>query len=192
MAVHGEVANDRVAFVDIHLYSSFTSTPTYPLGRLCSTDLRQPETMRCLLFYAAFAAILSLFVAEAFTDCNAFKGSCPSNNGTTESHLTYDFTQASDVAKWITTTQAVTSGADGAQFVLKQHGDDPTLISDFYIFYGEVSVELKIAPGAGVVSTFFFMSDDGDEVDWVSIIKYLSVNISDKSEYPGSIGWIQR
>jgi hypothetical protein len=52
-------------------------------------------------FLFAFAAIRSLFVAEAYIECNGFKGSCPSDKGTTDSHLGYDFTQASDVAKWI-------------------------------------------------------------------------------------------
>ena len=127
--------------------------------------------MRCLIFYAGFACLLSLFVAEAFTDCNAFEGTCSFNNGTAESYLAYDFTQASDVSKWITTAQAITSGSDCAQFVLKQHGDDPTLISDYYIFYGEVSVGLKAASGTGIVSTFFLPSDDKDEIDWVSVMR---------------------
>lgn len=44
-------------------------------------------------------------------------------------------------------------GPDGAEFTIAQKGDAPTIQSKFYIFFGEVEVWLKAAPGHGVVSS---------------------------------------
>ena len=49
---------------------------------------------------------------------------------------------------------------------LAERYDAPTLISDFYITYGRVEVELLAANGTGIVSSFFLQSDDLDELDW--------------------------
>lgn len=147
--------------------------------------------MDMFIFYAAFTVLLRSIV-DGSTDCNAFQGSCPSNKRTTESHLTYDLTQAADVAKWRTLTQNVPSGVDGAQFVVKQHGDNPTLTSDYCIFYGGVSAEMKAAPGAGIVSSFFLQSEDKDEIDWASITVYLGSGTADRTLFPGSIEQVYR
>jgi hypothetical protein len=45
-------------------------------------------------------------------------------------------------------------------------GDSPTLESNFYIFFGQVSVIMKAAPGVGIVSSVVLESDDLDEIDW--------------------------
>ncbi|OLL23572.1 Acyl-protein thioesterase 1 [Neolecta irregularis DAH-3] len=55
--------------------------------------------------------------------------------------------------------------SQGAEFVISKIGDSPTLDSQFYILYGKVSVEMKPAPGVGVVSSFIWQSDTLDEID---------------------------
>lgn len=45
-------------------------------------------------------------------------------------------------------------------------GDSPQLISRFYIMFGHVSVRMKAAPGAGIVSSLVLQSDTLDEIDY--------------------------
>lgn len=56
---------------------------------------------------------------------------------------------------------------DGAHFRVQKSGDAPTITSDFYIMYGNVSCTFRAAPGAGVVSSLVLLSDVLDEIDWV-------------------------
>lgn len=55
--------------------------------------------------------------------------------------------------------------SDGAVFTVAKSGDSPTLTSLFYIMFGKVSITMKAAPGAGIVSTLVLQSDDLDEID---------------------------
>ena len=55
---------------------------------------------------------------------------------------------------------------DSAFFTMKQKGDAPTIQSNFYIFWGSVSVIMKAAKGQGIVSSVVLQSDDLDEIDW--------------------------
>jgi beta-glucanase (GH16 family) len=50
-------------------------------------------------------------------------------------------------------------------FTVAKSGDAPTLTSVFYIMFGKVSITMKAAPGAGIVSTLVLQSDDLDEID---------------------------
>jgi Glycosyl hydrolases family 16 len=59
----------------------------------------------------------------------------------------------------------VTYDSGGAHFTVAKSGDAPTLTSVFYIMFGKVSVTMKAAPGAGIVSTLVLQSDDLDEID---------------------------
>lgn len=45
-------------------------------------------------------------------------------------------------------------------------GDAPTIVSNFYIMFGKIEVNMKAAPGGGVVSSVVLESDDLDEIDW--------------------------
>lgn len=38
--------------------------------------------------------------------------------------------------------------------------------TNFYVFFGEISVEMRAAPGTGIVSCAILESDDLDEIDW--------------------------
>lgn len=116
---------------------------------------------------AAALAVAPLAAAQTYSDCNPTKKTCPANPGSTESDLQFDFTQPSGLDKWTTTAGKVNTGSNGAEFTINKKGDAPTIQTDFYFFYGEISVEMKTAPGQGIVSSIVLESDDLDEVDWV-------------------------
>lgn len=124
--------------------------------------------MQYQLPFAALAAAITLVLAQQAPDCNAFEKTCPSNKGNTKGHINYDLTRTSDLNEWTTLGGAVVTGPDGAEFTIHKQGDAPTIVTDYYIFYGEVSVEMKASPGTGIVSAVYMLSDANDEIDWVS------------------------
>lgn len=125
-----------------------------------------PSLMK--LATAALAVAAPLVSAQTYSDCNPLKQSnCPADKGSTQSTLHFDFTKQSDIDQWKTTAGKVNPGSNGAEFTLAKKGDAPTIRSNFYIWYGEISVEMKSAPGTGVVSSIVLESDTLDEVDWV-------------------------
>lgn len=77
-----------------------------------------------------------------------------------------DFTQgASD--DWNVTYGTVTyDDTNGATYTITESGDAPTMQSNWYLFFGEVSVVMKAAPGTGIVSCAILESDVLDEIDW--------------------------
>ncbi|EPS25468.1 putative chitin glucanosyltransferase [Penicillium oxalicum 114-2] len=117
----------------------------------------------------ALAAAAPFASAQTFTDCDPLKKTCPANAGTTETKMNFDFTKPSGLNKWKTTAGKVNAGPNGAAFTVAQQGDAPTIETDFYIFYGEVSVTMQAAPGQGIVSSIVFESDDLDEIDWEAL-----------------------
>ncbi|CAI7564329.1 unnamed protein product [Penicillium viridicatum] len=126
--------------------------------------------MLCYLKYAAAGlAAATLVSGQTYTDCNPMKKTCPANPGTTESKHTFDFTQSSGLDKWTTTAGNVKTGPNGAEFTVNKKGDAPTIKTDFYMFFGEVSVTMKAAPGTGIVSSIVLESDDLDEIDWEAV-----------------------
>jgi hypothetical protein len=126
--------------------------------------------MKLFIFYAALAAILSLVFAQKTPDCNAFTKTCPSNKGTTKAHLFYDLTQSEALNDWTISGGDVVTGPNGTEFTINRQGDAPIIVTDFYILYGEVSVEMKASTGTGIVSSVYMLSDDNDEIDWVSCL----------------------
>ncbi|OQD93633.1 hypothetical protein PENSOL_c031G08580 [Penicillium solitum] len=118
---------------------------------------------------AALAVATPLVSAQTYSDCNPTKETCPPNKGSTESNLHFDFTQASALDQFKVSGGSVPTGSNGAEFTINKEGDAPTIVSDFYFFYGELSIEMKAAPGQGIVSSAFVQSDDLDEVDWEAL-----------------------
>ncbi|KAJ5682905.1 glycosidase crf1 [Penicillium macrosclerotiorum] len=118
---------------------------------------------------AALAVAAPLVSAQTYTDCNPLEKTCPSDAGSTESKMTFDFTKSSGLDKWTTTAGSVSTSSNGAAFTLAKKGDAPTIETDFYIFFGTVSVTMQAAPGTGVVSSIVFESDDLDEIDWEAL-----------------------
>ncbi|KAJ5531751.1 hypothetical protein N7527_005144 [Penicillium freii] len=125
--------------------------------------------MQYRLLVAALAAAITLVLAQQAPDCNAFEKTCPSNKGNTRGHIKYDLTQTSALNDWTTLGGAVVTGPDGAEFTIHKQEDAPTIVTDYYIFYGEVSVEMKASPGTGIVSAVYMLSDANDEIDWEAL-----------------------
>ncbi|KAJ5970151.1 Concanavalin A-like lectin/glucanase subgroup [Penicillium vulpinum] len=118
---------------------------------------------------AALAVAVPLVSAQTYSDCNPMEKTCPPNKGSTQSSLHFDFTQASGLDQWKISGGNVPTGSNGAEFTINKEGDAPTLVSDFYFFYGELSLEMKTSPGQGIVSSAFLQSDSKDEVDWEAL-----------------------
>lgn len=97
-----------------------------------------------------------------------FLGTCSADAALSSSTFTSDWTSSSDLGDgWSTAAGSVDFGSNGAEFVINKQGDAPTIQSDFYIFFGKVSVKMQAAAGTGIVSSIVLMSDVLDEVDWV-------------------------
>ena len=125
--------------------------------------------MPSFLKLAAAALAVAQASAQTYTSCNPLTATCPADAGSTESNMSFDFTQSSSMSQWKTVAGTVNTGANGAEFTINKRFDAPTIETDFYIFFGDISVTMKAAPGVGIVSSIVLQSDDLDEVDWVSI-----------------------
>ncbi|AMD22156.1 HGL184Wp [Eremothecium sinecaudum] len=64
-----------------------------------------------------------------------------------------------------TNTGLVEYNTDGVAFTMAKRFDNPAIMSDFYIMYGKVEVQMKAAEGRGIVSSFYLQSDTQDEID---------------------------
>ena len=93
-------------------------------------------------------------------------GSCPADPALGSSY-TEDFT--SDKLNKFSYKGAdgnLNFDSQGAHIAVKQSGDSPMLVSNFYIMFGRVDVQMQAAPGTGIVSSIVLESDVLDEVDW--------------------------
>jgi beta-glucanase (GH16 family) len=123
--------------------------------------------MRFTKSTAVLAASLSVAIAQTFTSCNPLeKTTCPKDLGLPLGAFSSDFTQGKS-ASWSTAAYSTMSyGSSGAEFSISGPKQAPTMETDFYIFFGRISVKAKAAPGAGIVSSIVLESDDLDEIDW--------------------------
>ncbi|ORY70432.1 concanavalin A-like lectin/glucanase domain-containing protein [Pseudomassariella vexata] len=113
----------------------------------------------------AALAFASSTLAQTYTDCNPTNETCPSDTGLNLSTYSVDFTQgASD--DWNMTYGSVSYDSSGAAFTITESGDAPTMQSNWYIFFGVITVLMRAAPGTGIVSCAILESDDLDEIDW--------------------------
>jgi len=102
-------------------------------------------------------------VAQTYTNCNPTQSSsCPPDSALGKT-VNIDFSSSSDS---FTTEGNPTYDSNGASFTVAKQGDNPKITSKWYIMFGRVDVELKAAPGTGIVSSFFLQSDCLDEIDW--------------------------
>ncbi|KAL4788581.1 concanavalin A-like lectin/glucanase domain-containing protein [Aspergillus varians] len=119
---------------------------------------------------AALASVLPFTVAQTYSKCNPMKKTCDPNPGLNSKTFSSDFTQGeSALDGWTTTSGDVSFGPDGAEFTLAKKGDAPTIDTDFYFLFGKAEVELKVAPGVGIVSSIVLESDVLDEIDWEAL-----------------------
>ncbi|KAI9842717.1 MAG: hypothetical protein M1838_003015 [Thelocarpon superellum] len=104
--------------------------------------------------------------AQTSSACDPTKKSgCPADPalGTSES---WDFTKGAFPSSWTPTGGVPTYDSNGVSFTVAKSGDSPTLVSNFYLMFGQVDVVMKVAPGQGIVSAFVLLSDDLDEIDY--------------------------
>lgn len=120
------------------------------------------------LFVLVSLLVACFALAQTSTKCNPLDASCPADKGLTASTVDYDFTHEGSLSDWDTLNGNINIGPNGAEFTINKQGEHPTIRTSFYIFYGEVSIEMKASPGTGVVSSLMMESDDLDEIDWVS------------------------
>ncbi|KAK7935510.1 glycosidase crf1 [Apiospora marii] len=120
---------------------------------------------RVLKATAVALAASGLASAQTHTDCNPMKKTCPDDAALAKT-LSIDFTKGeSDFFKEAIGTK-ITYDGEGAKFVINKDKEAPTVTSQKYIFFGKVEVEMKAAPGAGIVSSLVLQSDNLDEIDY--------------------------
>ena len=72
----------------------------------------------------------------------------------------------SDDTLWNMTTGDIDYTSTGADFSIKTENASTLLVSNFYIFFGVMEAHVKMARGAGIISSVILQSDDLDEIDW--------------------------
>ncbi|PWY63140.1 concanavalin A-like lectin/glucanase [Aspergillus eucalypticola CBS 122712] len=89
---------------------------------------------------------------------------CPSDTGSTQSTLHYNFVESSStLAEWTTLSGNPTISSEGVELTINKQGDAPTIETPNYIFFGEISIVMKASAGTGMISSIVLESDDLDE-----------------------------
>ena len=117
--------------------------------------------------FACAALAATLVSAQTHTLCDPTKKDCPNPKALGAKVVDIDFRKGKgDFVKELAGTTLTTDKDLGSVFSIKKDTDAPTVQSDLYIFFGEVSVTLRAAPGVGIVTSVVLQSDDLDEIDW--------------------------
>ncbi|KAL6150672.1 transglycosylase [Exserohilum turcicum] len=120
------------------------------------------STVRALAALAS-AALYVPSVAQTWSNCNPIlRTNCPPDSALGKT-VNIDFSSESSS---FTPQGNPTYGSDGVSFTIAKSGDSPQLTSLWYIMFGRVDIEVRAAPGAGIVSSFVLQSDTLDEIDW--------------------------
>lgn len=104
-----------------------------------------------------------------FWPCNPIKnatGACKPNPGLPTTKYEIDFTKVTSIPpEWTISNYAtINFGPNGAEFTYNKRWDAPQLWTNFFILFGKVDVEMRIASGVGMISSAVLMSDDFDEI----------------------------
>uniref|UniRef100_A0A0B7K6L4 Crh-like protein n=1 Tax=Bionectria ochroleuca TaxID=29856 RepID=A0A0B7K6L4_BIOOC len=110
-------------------------------------------------------AAANLVSAQTFTDCNPLDKTCPAEAAFGKDSGICDFKSECKIFTSLPGT-SVSYESDGARFRISKEGEGPTFATQKRIFFGRVDVELKSAPGIGIVTSVVLESADLDEVDW--------------------------
>ncbi|KAJ5538412.1 hypothetical protein N7494_007891 [Penicillium frequentans] len=121
--------------------------------------------MRNTFALAAVAALAGYAAAQTSTTCDPLNTTCPADAALGTEH-TWWFNETLDATIWNMTDGALKYTDEGAEFTLKTNGSSLLLQSNFYIFFGVVESWVKMAKGAGIISSVVLESDDLDEIDW--------------------------
>ncbi|KAI5965753.1 uncharacterized protein KGF55_001116 [Candida pseudojiufengensis] len=109
-------------------------------------------------------SVSSLAIADI--SCNPLKQSnCPPNPALSGSiHETFN----SNLGSYFSSRNRqgdMNFGNDGISLVINKRFDNPSFLSNFYLMFGYVEVEMQAAEGKGIISSFYLQSDDLDEID---------------------------
>ncbi|KAL7621024.1 hypothetical protein AAE478_008336 [Parahypoxylon ruwenzoriense] len=117
--------------------------------------------------FVLFSSVLvSPVAAQLYTDCNPLNETCAADPAFGTAY-TFLFNSTPPTGTFNMTAGTVDYSVDqGAAFTINKKGESPTLISNFYFFFGKTEVVLKAAPGTGIISSIVWSSDVLDEVDW--------------------------
>lgn len=116
---------------------------------------------------AALAATAAFASAQTYTECDPLKKTCPDDPALSGKY-NHNYASSKGAAPDFKGSNAGTIyyQGDGAHFQVKDRGDSPTIISNFYFMYGRYEVRMKSAKGKGIVSSIVMQSDVRDEIDW--------------------------
>jgi len=104
--------------------------------------------------------------AQTFTKCDPTKKDCPFPKALGSKIIDHEFSKGpTDFIKDLDGTK-IEYDSNGAVYSIKEPSNAPTTESDKYIFFGQVDITMKAAPGAGIITSIVLESDDLDEVDW--------------------------
>ncbi|KAI8627799.1 glycoside hydrolase family 16 protein [Xylariaceae sp. FL1651] len=126
--------------------------------------LSYPRIVPALALLAS--VLLSPTAGQLTTSCNPTKKSCPPDPALATAHTFVFNSTPPDDTFTVEAGPVEYDEKNGAAFTVSQHGDSPTLSSNFYFFFGRTEVLMKAAPGQGIISSIVWGSDDLDEVDW--------------------------
>lgn len=116
--------------------------------------------------FAALALFGTLAAAQTFTLCDPTKKKCPDDPALGGS-VDIDYRKGKNSFFKEMDGTTLTYDKDlGAVFTIANEMQAPTVYSPDYIFFGKLEVELKVAPGAGIVTSIVLQSDTLDEIDW--------------------------
>ncbi|CAG8290495.1 unnamed protein product [Penicillium salamii] len=118
--------------------------------------------------FITLGVICTLANAEySGTDCNPIdsNSSCSADPALGTEH-TWLFNSTLDSKLWDMQTGSIDYTSEGADFSIKTENASTLLVSNFYIFFGVMEAHVKMAKGAGIISSVILQSDDLDEIDW--------------------------
>ncbi|KAH7362466.1 cell wall glucanosyltransferase Mwg2 [Plectosphaerella cucumerina] len=124
-------------------------------------------------------ALAGLSSAQTFSKCNPVKGDKCSPNPAFGGSDTLSFKSASkidDIEGFFEVDGGIKydpkyeqlsfEGDKGMKMSIFEEKHAPTLYSHDFLFFGHVEVELRAAPGAGIITSVVLQSDTLDEIDW--------------------------
>ncbi|KAL4982243.1 concanavalin A-like lectin/glucanase domain-containing protein [Aspergillus falconensis] len=129
------------------------------------TNRRDAIAMALIRYLWGVLTLALVAAADEQTDCNPLNNTCPADPALGTEH-TWWFNSTLDDALWNVTTGTPDYTSEGAAFSIKTENASTLLQSNFYIFFGVMEAHVKMAKGAGIISSVILQSDDLDEIDW--------------------------
>ncbi|KAI1799473.1 glycoside hydrolase family 16 protein [Daldinia bambusicola] len=123
---------------------------------------------RIIGFISALGFTAQFANGQLQPDCNPLQKDCAPKKALPEGNYYVDFTKQRGLpSDWIVGgSGTVDFTSNGAEFSYTKGGDAPNMWTDFYMLGGRYDVEMKIAPGQGVISSASLWSDTQDEIDF--------------------------